>query len=109
MPHEKPWKITGFRAPEEGTNRGPRNERKSPSSNAPDSDNRRRFFYGLDLRVQAFAHRIGDAMIEVGQHVFQVVMDHPRHTLDRLQPAMRCPEIPALPIQLRPSPAAIVP
>src|SRR5712692_5271647 len=106
---EIPWKITGFPAAEADTNRGRRSERKRRSSNGRDCDTRRRFFYRLDLRVQALADRVGDAMIEIRQHVLQVIVNHPRHLLHGLQSAMRRPEVPPLPKQLGPSSAAIAP
>src|ERR1051325_2820435 len=104
-----PWKFTGFQASAAGTDRARHSERKSQSSSGRDCDTRRRFFYRLDLRVQPPADRVGDAMIEVGQHILQVVANHSRHLLDGLQSTMRCPEVPLPPEQLGPAAAAIVP
>src|SRR5580700_12293919 len=98
-----PWKITGDPASRAGINRGRRSERRSRSSDAPDCDIRRRFFYRLNLRVQPLADRVGDAMFKVRQHVLQVVVDHPRHLLHRLQSAMRRPEVPLPPEELGPA------
>src|ERR1700730_13425543 len=109
MPTEISWKITWFPALAADTNRGRRSERKSRSSDGPDCDTRRRFFYRLDLGVQALADRIGDAMIEVSQHVVQMTVDHLCHLLHRLQAAMRRPKVPPLPVPLRPALALIAP
>src|SRR6478752_7836269 len=109
MPIDLPWRITGFPASAAGANRGRRSERILRSSSGLDCDTRRRFFYRLNLRVQPLADCVGDAMIEVSQHVLQMVVDHARHLLHRLKAAVRRPEVPLLPIELRPPLATIAP
>ncbi len=67
------------------------------------------FLNGGDLGIQSFCHGVGDAMLEIGQHVGQVSsnqlgdLDHGRQT------AVRGPEIPVSPEALGPTEAAIAP
>ena len=51
----------------------------------------------LDLTVEPLAHRVGDRMLEVGQDIVDVPADRLRCLANRLQPAVRCPEVPPLP------------
>src|SRR5262249_11811638 len=80
-----------------------RRERRWPSSDDPDSGNHRRFFNGLNLRVEPLAGGVGDPMVEVRQDVVQVLPDHPRHLHDRWQPRMRRPEVPVPPMPQGPA------
>jgi hypothetical protein len=41
----------------------------------------------LDLCVERFAARIGDAVAQIGDYVFEAAFEHPRHALDRFKTA----------------------
>ena len=51
----------------------------------------------LDLTVERLAHRVGHRMLLVGQDVLDVPADRLRRLANRLQLAVRCPEVPPFP------------
>lgn len=67
------------------------------------------FLNGGDLGIQPPRHGVGDAMLEIGQHIRQVSGNQLGHIDHGRQTAVRGPEIPALPEALGPAEGAIAP
>ena len=55
-----------------------------------------RVLHPLDLCVQGFAGRIGDAMLDERQDIFETTFQHAAGFYHRLQAAARGPAIPAV-------------
>src|SRR3990172_3344852 len=51
----------------------------------------------LNLAIESLAHRVGHRMLVVGQDVVDVPVDRPGRLANRLQPAVRRPEVPPFP------------
>src|SRR4051794_40445297 len=64
---------------------------------------------GSDVGVQALGHSVGDAMIEVGQHIGQMTCDQLGHLDHGRKLSVRGPKVPALPEALGPARAVIGP
>jgi hypothetical protein len=54
----------------------------------------RRVLHPLDLGVNRFAGRVGNAVPQIRDDVLEPPFEHPRHLDHRLQPTSHCPVVP---------------